>query len=515
MSNVKIEVFYQTKTIQISLNKEDKEKELYNIFIDQLKKELNINDEKSVFKLMAMNTKEMYLMINKDNFNQIINEKTKEGIIKLFLDISNEKEEDDVIEPLGQNMISGINNKNYNDDGDDFNDKLSLSDSNENNIIEKNDIDKTNNEKIENIKNIDKENNINNINNINNTDNNISKDINKNKNIENNFKNEELILQTTPLSSKSNNDKKTNLDLNFKNDDDMLSLKKNDAKDNIIDNKIDNNIIENKNEINDNNNIEIVEICTICQKVIKDKIKYDCCICDKCVLCTKCENNHPHPCIKFKIGKTILSNLCDCHSFISQKQKVSNILPIKYIKNIFNNTYDIILQLGIDNHIEIRPNKTIEIPITIKNYSEYPVNTKDFILIVKNYVIVDITFEMQKVTIEPKNYIKINLKCVSTEKTGREIIKVEVYSTTIKIRESKFSKINIEMLVSNDEEDEEINKKFMFYPKIQLLNKLRKKMLLYIIDNHFCEKSVTQIYDCLCENNWNLDDTITQLNNQI
>ena len=181
MSNVNIEVFYQTKTIQISLNKEDKEKELYNIFIDQLKKELNINDEKSVFKLMAMNTKEMYLMINKDNFNQIINEKTKEGIIKLFLDISNEKEEDDVIEPLGQNMISGINNKNYNDDGDDFNDKLSLSDSNENNIIEKNDIDKTNNEKIENIKNIDKENNINNINNINNTDNNISKDINKNK----------------------------------------------------------------------------------------------------------------------------------------------------------------------------------------------------------------------------------------------------------------------------------------------------------------------------------------------
>ena len=149
MSNVNIEVFYQSKTIQISLNKEDNEKELYNIFIDQLMKELNINDEKSVFKLMAMNTKEMYLMINKDNFNQIINEKTKEGIIKLFLDISNEKEEDDVIEPLGQNMISGINNKNYNDDGDDFNDKLSLSDSNENNIIEKNDIDKTNNEKIE------------------------------------------------------------------------------------------------------------------------------------------------------------------------------------------------------------------------------------------------------------------------------------------------------------------------------------------------------------------------------
>ena len=37
MSNVNIEVFYQTKTIQISLNKEDNEKELYNIFIDHVK----------------------------------------------------------------------------------------------------------------------------------------------------------------------------------------------------------------------------------------------------------------------------------------------------------------------------------------------------------------------------------------------------------------------------------------------------------------------------------------------
>ena len=497
MSNVNIEVLFQSKTIKISVNKDDNEKDIYNNFIDQLKKELKITDEKAILKLMTMNTKEMFLIINKDNFKQILNEKTNEGIIKLFLDIGNEKEED-IIEPLGQNMISGINNKN-DDDIDDFNEKLSLSGSNENNIIEKND-DKSSKENnknnVDNIEKLDEDNNIDNNNNIINTENN---SINNN-----NEKNKDKVLDTkiTPISAKSNN-KIEIIDL------------PNEDEDNILLNK--NNLNGNNNVINENNNnIQIVEICTICKKVIKDKIKYECCICDKCVLCQNCENNHQHPCIKFKIGQTILSTLADCHSFITQKQKISNVLPIKYFKSIFNNTFDIILQLGIDNHIEIRPNKTIEIPILIKNYSEYPVSTNEFILIVKNYSIVNITYEIQKnLIIEPKNFIKINLKCVSTEKTGREMINVEVYSATIKIRDSKFSKINIEILVSNDEEDEELNKKFRFYPKIQLLNKLRKKMLLYIIENHFCEKSITQIYDCLCENNWNLDETINQLNTQI
>ena len=317
----------------------------------------------------------------------------------------------------------------------------------------------------------------------------------------------------TPFSSsnlsKNNNKTDENEEIKFNNNNkENNEIEKN--------NKINNSgvgLIEN-NSYNDNNLIEIVEICSFCKKLIKDKIKYECCICDKCTLCQECEKTHDHPCIKFKLGETILSSLNDCHSFISQKHKFSGVLPIKYIKNIFNNTYDIILQLGIDNHIEIRPNKTIEIPVLIKNYSEYPVMSNEFILIIKNFLIVNIAYEMKEnIKIEPRNYIKINLICTSADKTGRDNINVEVYSTSIKIRESKFSKFNIEILVSKDEEDEQINKKFTFYPKIQLLNKLRKKMLLYIIDNHFCEKSVTEIYDCLCENNWNLDETLNKLNN--
>ena len=524
MSNVNIEILFQTKSINIDLNKDGNKKELFNRFIEQLKKEINYNTNKnSIFKLMTLNTKEMYLIVNEDNFFEVINEKTKDKKIKLFLDIGDEKE-DNSIEPLGEGMMSGLNMKN--DDGDDdFNDKLSLSGSNEIKITEEKKLDnKINNDEENNINNIDniigkKNNNIDNFGNeirINNSENNKETEFAPSLSNKLNKDEEPDIIPIKKDDNKINNVIQENNLLNKKNDVNSSEIIINENNINIINNNINNinNINNNINQIDDS--VQIVEICSICNKLIKDKIKYECSICDECVLCQKCEEKHNHPCIKFKIGKSILSSLKDCHSFMTQKHKFTSILPIKYFKNIFNYTYDIILQLEVDDHIEIRPNKTIEIPILIKNYSEQAVSSKDFVILIKNYSIVNITYDMNNnFIIEPKNYFKINLNCVSVDKTGRDLINIEIYSTTIKIRESIFTKANIELLVSKDEEDEELNKKFIFYPKIQLLNKLRKKMLLYIVEKHFCEKSITQIYDSLCENNWNLDTTINKLNNEI
>ena len=39
-------------------------------------------------------------------------------------------------------------------------------------------------------------------------------------------------------------------------------------------------------------------------------------------------------------------------------------------------------------------------------------------------------------------------------------------------------------------------------------------MLLYIIENHLVEKSVTQVYESLIFNKWDLDATVNQLNNK-
>ena len=497
--NINIEILYESKTTNILFNKEGESKELYNDFIKQIKKELDIKNDKAIFKLLTMNTKEIYSFVNEDNFAEIINEKTKEGKIQLFLEIEDEK--DNVIEPLGEGMFGGINDKI--DEDDDFNDKINLSNYNDIVIINDkkeldtiNEKDKKMNEKKE--LDLDENNKIDDK-----TDNIIFND--NNRQINNN-KNDPLKEDKLITSIKKD-------DVDYIKNDDKKEIKE---QINVINENNEKNEINQIDEGKNSFSIEVVNICTICKKVIKDNIKYECCLCDKCILCQNCEENHDHPCIKFKIKTNFLSNLSDCHSFITQKHNFSNNLPISYIKNIFNNTYDIILQLCIDNHIEIRPNKSFEIPILIKNYSELPITADDFILIIKNYTKINVKYEIPGNTIiHPKNYLKVNLNCTSNDDIGREIINIEVYSSKIKIRESKYSNFNIEILVSNDEEDEELNKKFIFYPKIQLLNKLRKKMLIYIFDNHFCEKSITQIYDCLCENNWNLDTAINQLNNQI
>ena len=92
-------------------------------------------------------------------------------------------------------------------------------------------------------------------------------------------------------------------------------------------------------------------------------------------------------------------------------------------------TYDVIIQLEIDDHIEFEPNKSIEIPFTIKNFSEQSISSDDFVIIVTNYSIVNISYDTkEKFEIKPKNFISKKLLCFSTDKVGREKIKMEIYA---------------------------------------------------------------------------------------
>ena len=183
LCNSNVEVLFQNKTFNISVDKKENNKETYNYFIEKLKSQLEAKDKdkNKVYKLMTINTKEMYLIINENNFVDILKENTKEGKIKFFLDIIEEKEEN-IIEPLDEDMIGGINKKN--DEGDDFNEKLSITDSNEFNFNE---------------------------NNINNKNDNNKKEINSNNNNKENLKNEDLKMLITPFSSSnlSQNNNKT------------------------------------------------------------------------------------------------------------------------------------------------------------------------------------------------------------------------------------------------------------------------------------------------------------------
>ena len=521
MSDIKFEILYQAKTIFVILKLQENFQNLFNKFIEQLEKELNIEDpnKKAIYKLMTLNTKDMYLIVNEDNFEDIIKEKTTEGIIKLFLDIDFENNIEQKEEPKIINKI---------DEEEDFNETINLSNLNKINLNEQINIE----EKADDEEKIDEpEEKIN--------DMNIKEEkINNIKNEENfnliNNDNQEININNI-INSNIVKEQKQNLiklDNNIELDKNIINDKKNQINENILNNesikesiedkskihsqliKNDNDKINEDNKININEQKEIYELCNICKNIIKGNIKYECCICDHNILCEKCEETHEHPCIKFKKNKSFLHTLKDCHSFISQKQTFDSLISIKNIKNIFNNTYDLTIQLEIDDHIEFGINQTIEIPFKIRNLSEYTVSSEDFLIILKNYSIVNILYDTkEKFEIKPKYFIQKILKCTSKDIIGKETINMEIYSTTIKIRQNAFIKEDMEIVVSDDEENKELNKKFMFYPHIQLLNKLRKKMLLYVIENHFVDKSITQIYESLKNNKWDLDGTLNQLKN--
>ena len=520
MSDIKFEILYQARTIFVILKLQENIKNLYNKFIEQLNKELNIDDpnKKAIYKLMTLNTKEMYLIVNEDNFENIIKEKTTEGIIKLFLDIDFESNIDKKEE------IKEI--KKNDDDEEDFNETINLSNlnkinlNNQINIEEKKDFEEEKldeqEEKIDNIN--DKENKIINLNNKEN----FNLINNDNQDINNNIINNDIIKEEEKNLIKVDNNKEVNKDtINNKNKADNENIINNDIMQDIKEDnskieqrliKNDNDKINEQNQININEPKEIFETCNICKNIIKENIKYECCICDHNIICEKCEENHEHPCIKFKKDKSFLHTLKDCYSFITQKQSFDSLIPIKYIKNIFNNTYDLSIQLEIDDHIEFGKNQTIDIPFKIRNLSEYTVSSDDFIIILKNYSIVNISYNTkERFEIKPKNFITKILKCSSKDILGKETINMEIYSPKIKIRQNAFIKEDIEIIISDDEENYELNKKFMFYPNIQLLNKLRKKMLLYVIEKHFVDKSITQIYESLKNNKWDLDVTLNQL----
>ena len=128
MSDIKFEILYQSKIKIVILNEEENEPNLFNTFIEKIKKELEIkdtNNKKAIFKIMTLNTKEMYLIVNEDNFENIIKEKTNEGIIKLFLDIDYE---DEIKKPDTKNEKEKI-------EENDFNEEINLSIFNKNNQI--------------------------------------------------------------------------------------------------------------------------------------------------------------------------------------------------------------------------------------------------------------------------------------------------------------------------------------------------------------------------------------------
>ena len=256
-----IEILYKGTEFQIELNKEN-EKYNYDLFLENLKEKITDFSEKSTLKLMTINTKEPYLLINENNFEDIINHERNGNNLKIIVNLT-------------QNNLKNpqINNSSFEKKESDFRYEKDLSNENINN---ENKI--SNKIEDDNLKNLNEDNKT------------VNNEIDNNNSVQktNNILKGELCLKSEEIYKKLKENEKKYIEIKQK--------KKNPFKN---------------------------EICMICNKEI-EYIKYLCCFCDKFSCCENCEKNHSHTMFKYKDSN--ISYIFSSYKFIEKTNnfKLSN-----------------------------------------------------------------------------------------------------------------------------------------------------------------------------------------------
>jgi hypothetical protein len=331
---------------------------------------------------------------------------------------------------------------------------------------------------------------------------------NKNENIQ---KENELIISKTFKKEKdfSGNlySREKNLTFNIK------DIQKD--RQNII--KIENSDLEfvdiNENFTKKPNTAPFDDICSMCSSKIYFK-KYICIVCRDCVLCQDCQEEHLHPIIKCK--QTQLSTVQDIYNYLKNSnnkiKQISNQKTKKYgiFGNLFSEKYELKLNCNALN-FSMRPNKKINIPITVQNLSNVPFNCEqnNLILFARNNKDLKVYEKKVGQILNKKEQIDVNMILESNDMCKIYYFTIELYtSEEIKLKSNILS---FTLEVNNDEEDEILNEEFKDFPKVIVMNKNIKKGIKKILE----DKSITQdpvlVMQFLSNNNGDIEKTIQNL----
>ena len=331
---------------------------------------------------------------------------------------------------------------------------------------------------------------------------------NKNENIQ---KENELIISKTYKKEKdfSGNlySREKNLTFNIK------DIQKD--RQNII--KIENSDLEfvdiNENFTKKPNTAPFDDICSMCSSKIYFK-KYICIVCRDCVLCQDCQEEHLHPIIKCKQAQ--LSTVQDIYNYLKNSnnkiKQISNQKTKKYgiFGNLFSEKYELKLNCNALN-FSMRPNKKINIPITVQNLSNVPFNCEqnNLILFARNNKDLKVYEKKVGQILNKKEQIDVNMILESNDMCKIYYFTIELYtSEEIKLKSNILS---FTLEVNNDEEDEILNEEFKDFPKVIVMNKNIKKGIKKILE----DKSITQdpvlVMQFLSNNKGDIEKTIQNL----
>ena len=453
----RINVLYQGKEKILEFNQEDYN--TFDSFMKKIKDEFNLTQ---IYQLMAMNTSEQFLILTQDNYMKVLNEDIPEGL-KLFMSEMVKASE-------GVNIIEEENKEKINEEDDDF-------------VIENDNIENNNiNIEEEKTKNENEENKI--------EEDNIN---NEEKEDDNNFGGYKSVV----IRSNTNlEDKEDNLEIKIKNifgeeDDNYYTRNKYILTSKNIDKKTFNS-----------------EKCLICNNKLKG-IKYICCICDQCILCEECELYHNHPCFKYKTK--FISSLYDTCDFISKYYDYKLPYESTSYSKFFRKEYDLKIEPYSDLEFSLRPNKVINIPLKILNYSRETLDSNQFIILIKNQKNIYLSPYKENYKIKGEEYF-INIKCITPDRTcEKENILIEIYSQELPIKSSRRLIYEYNIEVNYDSEDDKLNMELKNDESIYCFNKEHKRIALNLLKSSGNQYKIKNIMNCLFENNWDSNKALKAL----
>ncbi len=453
----RINVLYQGKEKILEFNQEDYN--TFDSFMKKIKDEFNLTQ---IYQLMAMNSSEQFLILTQDNYMKVLNEDIPEGL-KLFMSEMVKASE-------GVNIIEEENKEKINEEDDDF-------------VIENDNIENKNiNIEEEKIKNVNEENKI--------EEDNIN---NKEKEDDNNFGGYKSVV----IRSNTNlEDKEDNFEIKLKNifgeeDDNYYTRNKYILTSKNIDKKTFNS-----------------EKCLICNNKLKG-IKYICCICDQCILCEECELYHNHPCFKYK--KNFISSLNETIDFLSKDNDFKLPYESTSYTKFLRKEYDIKLEPYSDLEFSLRPNKVINIPLKILNYSREILDSNQFIILIKNQKNIYLSPYKENYKIKGEEYF-INIKCITPDRTcEKENILIEIYSQELPIKSSRRLIYEYNIEVNYDSEDDKLNMELKNDESIYCFNKEHKRIALNLLKSSGNQYKIKNIMNCLFENNWDSNKALKAL----
>lgn len=541
MSQKTVIILYNGEETKMEFNLE--EINTYDLLMSKIQSTINENNPSLHYNLMAINSLEPYTLIEQDNYMKIMKEQINEGDLKIFFNkidmneidnIGNENNSTDP--PPASNKIFEVEANNEDDDnefvienGDDENKENNKNENiNKNEDIKKeiskeedekqlkinetlNKIDSTDENEIINNDNYEDEDDNNNIYNETNI---MLEKINKVMGQSNMFmyKHSKSVDISKNITNNNNNNIINN-NFNFNDNDDNFnhSLEK--------DNNKENNIIINNNKINEKEKPELNLIkpdtfisvkCSICKDTLLG-IKYICCVCENITLCTNCELEHFHPCIKFKTP--FLSNLEEIYKFISISYNFK-VPTNNFFSKIFKKEYEISFIPLTDKKICLRPEKEMLLPIKIVNLSKEIIKSSQLEIIPKDNTLVQI-YNENKFVLGPNTSKIVKMKCITGSNLGKENIIFYGFSQDLIFKNPEKVKFSLDFEVNNDEEEEKLNKKLEYNENVIMYNKEHKKLALEILESIYDDNRtnghLNKVFNILIENDWDKNKSINYI----